>query len=89
MRQAGSLGPGQLLGPLRIVARPVGVGGQVDPGAGVGEAHDAPVRHPRYTGLEVVHDPQCLYGIFALKQQFDGLLIKFALQYSEYVLVRF
>ena len=62
MRQAGSLGHWQLLGPLRIVAWPVGVGGQVDPDAGVGEAHNAPVRHPRHTGLEVVHDPKCLYG---------------------------
>ena len=48
------------LGPLGVVALPVPVGSEVDPHLPPHEAHDAPVRHPRHPGLEVVHDAQSL-----------------------------
>ena len=52
--------PRMPLGPLGVVSLPVPVGCEVHPHLPPHEAHDAPVRHPRHPGLEVVHDAQSL-----------------------------
>ena len=65
--------------PGGIVALPVEVWCHVNPLTPVHRRHDSPVRHPRHSRLEVVHDPQRLGDVLVVVarsvQDADGLVV--------------